>query len=458
MNGASLPWVEFAITVPLLGAAILSVIRDRLLASRACLSFTIAIFGCTLLAWFDLARGVAAPESFLAPIFGRPIFIVDRLNAPLLPLVALLHILTVITTARTKASRFSFGGALAGESVRLASLSCLEPWPLIAVLIFGTLLPLVELLRRRKPKRVYALHMAVFAALLAGGWAGTEAGAAWGPLAVMLAILIRCGAIPAHLWIADLFDRDSFGNALLFSVPLIGVYSAVRLVLPIAPDWMLDGLGFASLATAIYAAGMASVQREARRFFSYFFLSHASLVLVGLELHTTLSLAGCLYLWMSVMLALTGLGLTLRALEARYGRLALTHYRGLYDQSPTLAVCFLLTGLASVGFPGTIGFVAAELLMDGAVGTDLTVGVGLILAAAINGIAIVRVYFLLFTGARHESAASLGVTRSERFAILTIVTLILGGGLIPQPGVADRHAAAVELMKLRRVDKQAATE
>jgi ABC-type dipeptide/oligopeptide/nickel transport system ATPase component len=32
-----------------------------------------------------------------------------------------------------------------------------------------------------------------------------------------------------------------------------------------------------------------------------------------------------------------------------------------------LAVCFLLTGLASVGFPGTLGFVGSEMLVDGAV-------------------------------------------------------------------------------------------
>ena len=51
-----------------------------------------------------------------------------------------------------------------------------------------------------------------------------------------------------------------------------------------------------SLATAAYAAGMAVVQREARRFFAYLFLSHASLILVGLELHTTVSLTGALAL------------------------------------------------------------------------------------------------------------------------------------------------------------------
>ena len=41
----------------------------------------------------------------------------------------------------------------------------------------------------------------------------------------------------------DWFEHASFGNALLFVTPLTGVYAAVRLVLPIAPDWVLQGIG-----------------------------------------------------------------------------------------------------------------------------------------------------------------------------------------------------------------------
>src|SRR5262249_39564418 len=161
---------------------------------------------------------------------------------------------------------------------------------------------------------------------------------------------------------------------LLYVTPLVGVYTALRLVLPIAPDWVLQGIGLVSQVTAVYAAGMATVQREARRFFAYLFLSHASLVLVGLELITELSLTGALGLWFSVILSLGGFGLTLRALEARYGRLSLAEYHGLYEQSPALAVCFLLTGLACVGFPGTLGFVSAEVLVDGAIEANSYVG------------------------------------------------------------------------------------
>ena len=65
----------------------------------------------------------------------------------------------------------------------------------------------------------------------------------------------------------DLFEHASFGTALLFVTPGMGAYAAVRLVLPVAGDGILHGMGWVSLATAAYTAGMALVQKEARRFF-----------------------------------------------------------------------------------------------------------------------------------------------------------------------------------------------
>jgi NADH-quinone oxidoreductase subunit M len=48
-----------------------------------------------------------------------------------------------------------------------------------------------------------------------------------------------------------------------------------------------------------------------------------------MELHTPVSLTGSLFLWISVALSLGGLGPTLRALEARFGRLSLTRFSGM---------------------------------------------------------------------------------------------------------------------------------
>jgi NADH-quinone oxidoreductase subunit M len=457
MNPLALPWLEMSITLPLVGALFVGRFRDPVAASRWCLGFTGLTLAATLLAWAGQHTGAApdgvSPWGVLPQVFGRAVLEIDELSAPLLPLVALLHLLTALATARTKMGRFSFAWLLAGESLRLAAFGCKEPWVLIGLLAAAPGLTYVELLRRGKPTRLYALHMGLFVGLLAVGWSGAEGllplGSEWAALLLLAAVLIRSGTVPVHLWVADLFEKASFGAALLFVTPLAGVYLAVRLVLPIAPDWALQWLGIISMATAVYAAGMAVVQTDARRLFAYLFLSHASLILVGLELHTPLSLTGALCLWVSVALSLGGLGLTLRAVEARFGRLTLDRHHGLYEHSPALAVCFLLTGLGSVGFPGTLGFVAAEVLVDGAVEASLWVGVAMALVAAVNGIAILRVYFLLFTGGRHVSSVALGITLRERFAVLTLAALILGGGLVPQPGVLSRHQAAEAVLKDR---------
>ena len=266
---------------------------------------------------------------------------------------------------------------------------------------------------------------------------------------VTAAVLVRSGIVPVHCWMTDLCEYGSFSNSLVFVVPMVGAYAAMRLVLPIAPDWVLRGIAILSLITALYAACMSLVQRDARRFFCYLFLGRSSLVLVGLEAVTSISLTGALCMWLSAGLALCGFGLVLRALESRRGRLYLTEFQGLYEHTPNLAMLFILTGLASVGFPGTFGFVGTEVLLDGAVEAYPVVGVMVVLASALNGIAVVQAYFKLFTGVWIAPSVSLRIGGRERFAVLTLALLILIGGLFPHPGVESRHHAAEELLNER---------
>ncbi len=465
MTFLHIPWLECSFVLSLVGALYVSRLRDPNRASAAGLVFTGIVLACTMLAWlgfyFDPDASLSQ-WSLQTELLGREIFFIDRLSAPLVPMVALLHFLTALATARTKMRRFSFSWSLLAESIRLMTFSCKEPWILIALLIANSIPPYFELVNRRKPTRVYVLHMGLFAGLLVFGWAFVDptqlhsTQTAWATIPVLAAILLRCGTIPVHCWVTDWFEHASFGNALLYVAPLSGVYAGVRLLLPIAPDWMLQGVGIISLVTAVYAAAMATIQRETRRFFAFLFLSHTSLVLVGLELVTSVSLTGALSLWFSVSLSLGGFGLTLRALESRFGRLALTDFHGLYDSSRALAVSFLITGLASVGFPGTLGFVSTELLVDGAVEANVFIGLGVVAATTLNGIAVVRAYLLIFTGAHHASTISLQLGIRERIAVWTLSVLILAGGIYPQPGLTSRLKAAdaliAERKKLRLTD------
>ena len=230
---------------------------------------------------------------------------------------------------------------------------------------------------------------------------------------------------------------------------MVGAYATVRLILPIAPDWAIHLIAVASLVKTVYAAGMAIVQKEARPFFCYLLLSHSSLILVGLATVTKIGLTGALAVWLSDSLAMAGFGLTLRSMESRLGRISLASYHGMYEHTPTLAVFFLLTGLASIGFPGAFGFIGMELLVRGAVDTYPYVGAVVVVAAALNGIAIMAAYFRLFTGVRHVASIPLAMRGTERIAVLTLATLIIAGGLFPQTSIRSRYAAADQLVELR---------
>lgn len=461
MNQLHLPFLELSILIPAIGALLISGLKSPNAARKWCLVCSGFTFACTVLAWqdFGLLHMNEASDRWdlIATLTGYQLFVVDEFSAPLLPAVALLYFLMTLATLKTKMQRFSFSWSLASESARLATLACRDPWAVIAFLALGCIPPLFELKSRQRQLRIYGLHMGLSIALLVIGWflVGLEPDqklhSLWAIVPIMIAIAIRSGMVPFHLWMGDLFEHGSFGSALLFVTPMMGAYATVRLLLPVAPDWVLRGLGVLAMSTAVYAAGLSMIQHEARRFFCYSFLSHSSMIFVGLDAVTPIGLTGALCMWLSIMLSMTGLGLTLRALEARFGRLSLDRYHGLYEHTPGLAMCFALTGLASVGFPGTLGFIGTELLIDGAVETYASVGVMLLLATALNGIAIVRAYFLLFTGSRYASSVSLKIGIRERFAVLLLAALLIGGGLFPQPGVLTRHHAARQLLEHRRV-------
>lgn len=458
MSELHLPWIELAVFVPLVcafvarGASADRARRLAIIASAISLASSLAL-------WCDLALVHAFEAHDRWTLFrwlpGGDPFVVDELSAPLLPLASLQFLLTFVVTLRAKATRFSFALTLISESLVLATLATKSPWLITATMAAAVLPPAVQIRRRGGSSGVFLAHMGLFVALLLAGvslrqFTAPESGLALlGTVAIAAAVLIRSAAAPFHLWFIDQFDRSSFGSAILFVTPMTGAYVALRLLLPNAPDAVLSGVSLVSLVTAVYAAGMALVQREARRVYAYLLLSHSSLVLVGLELVSLLGLTGALCVWLSVGLAMAGFGLTVRCVESRVGRIYLDRYNGLHDAAPTLAGMFLLTGLASIGFPGTVGFIAVELMVEGAVQSAPAIGVLILLATALNGIAVMWAYFRIFTGAEHAGTIDLRIRPAERFAVLVFAVLIIGGGLWPQPGVASRRHAADALLKQR---------
>jgi len=448
MNTMRLPWPELAVLLPALGSIWVRFRRDPSIARRDALTIGVLTLLAALGAWADFrAYGPRGSASGLLTV--------DDLNAPLLPLGALLYLMTVLATLRTKYLEFSIARTLASESMLLAIFAASTSWGVVAMMALSVVPRAFELLGERRAGRVYLIHMGVFIALMVAGEAGVsrEAGPSgqplWAILCLTLAMLVRGGAVPLHCWMTDLFEHATFGTALLFVTPLTAAFGVARLVLPIAPAWDLRIISTMSLFTAIYASGMALVQRDARRFFCYLFLSGSSLVLVGMETATPIGLTGSLSLWLSASLSLAAFGLVLRCVEARVGRIGLTGFLGLYEQVPTLAGLFLLTGLASVGFPGTAGFFGLEMIVQAAVESMPAVGPLVAIVSALNGLAVTHAYFRIFAGRAEPSSIDLRIRPAERVAVLVTTALVIGGGLFPQPGIEGRHEAARRLLAAR---------
>ena len=458
MNKLHLPWLEFAILIPLLAAAYVWKIKsaeEKRFLSIVASGLTLAI---TLSAWIDFESlfTYEAGDRWdaIKTVFGRGEFMIDQLNAPLLPLTSLLFLMTFLATPRVKYGIYSFANSLILLSITLAIFSAKDRWLLIGLLAVQTLPLAWEIQNRGRSARVYWIHMSVFMATLIGGGLIYQSTTSewWHGVAIilwMIAVLVRGGCFPVHCWITDLFERTTFGVSILFITPMIGAYATMRLIVPVAPDWAMQSIAFISLATALYASCMTIVQVDARRFFCFLFLSQSSLIFVGLETASSIGLAGALCVWISASLGLTGLGLTLRCIESRTGEISLMKYHGLYAAMPDFAGFFLLTGLSCVGFPCTLGFIGSELLVDSAIEFSPWVGFVVVACMALNGIGIMRAYFRIFTGVKYESLIPIASMRSERIAILTITVILIGGGLLPQLFVNSRYKAAVEILQHR---------
>lgn len=452
-------WLELAITLPIIAAVMVGVIRDadwRLRVSSITLLGTLL---CTLAAWFDFV-GLGAFEAhdrfnYWEPWFGKDVLVIDELSAPLFSFVTALYLAVVVVTPRSKQIRFPFALTLASLTLLLLLISCREPSWFLVLLALQNALPVIELKLRGQVWQFFAVHQ-LLSLLLIGIGGGivmvTENQSTFGGGGIGLiglGLVIRCGCIPFHTWLIDLFDRASLGTAILFVVPLVGALGVVRLVFPIAPAEVLRAIALVSLATAVYAGGMLIVQTNTRRFFAYLVLGNISLVLIGLESVTSIGLTGGLSLWISSGISLVSLGIVIRAVEGRVGRISLARFHGLYGQMPALAGFFLLAVLSGIGFPGTVGFVGTELLVESSIHAYSYVGASVVLVMALNGIGALRAYFRIFTGSVAPASISMQPRSFEKLVIGLFCALMVLGGIFPQPNISSRYHAAQELLDRR---------
>ena len=444
---------------PALGALVL-LRRELVVGARR---LAVGAVGLTLLLSLLLsAQTLSTGAQDLGPVVGPTTLLhVDALSATISPFAALLALLVVLVYPRYLVTPQALGRMCLALGAAQGLFLTANPL-LLGLLWVGAMVPPYRELQSRpaarRTARVFGLYMGLSAAALGLGFgllalsAAHPTGAAWIARAavtcLLLAVMVRKGVAPFHSWFPELFTRGSLGGVLLLTMPQVGAYAVVRFVVPLLADawpielYVLSGL---SLLTAVYGAAVGLVQREVRPALGYLAMSQSALSLAGLTGSAPDLLVGGLLTWISSGLALTGLGLSLWMLESRAGIQTLSRPGGHYRTAPALAGCFLVFGLASVGFPGTLGFVADDLLMSAALGRSAGPNLLLVAASAMNAVAVLRAWYTLFGGPAAPEVTPHELVPRERVAAGLLMVLIVALGARPQPLIHLLERAATEL-------------
>ena len=455
-----------AITVaaPLVGAAVTAsgIHRGssrRLAVTMACVSL-LGSLAITML-W---SQTDGAPRVFGDRLGGGWFVCIDGITAVLLPYVALVEMAILLVAPRRALEPSAVARILFGAAATLAVFLTSHPLLLIA-LWCATALPTWISVRStpggNAAARVFAiamsaavLCMAVGTVLLiidppwatAPGWVGSAGG--W---LVALAVMIRKGIFPFHSWYPALFSGATMSTALAATMPQVASYTAVRLLIghvdhPEGVAAELVVLSQMALITATYGAALAIVQRDLRSLIGTLAMSQSALVLGGLAGTLPMELNGAFCVWISSGLALTGIGLVSWALESRAGPIRLDTPQGRFWDAPALAAFFLLFGLAGIGLPGTLSFVADDLIVSGSLDEQLHAGLLVILATVLSGIAMMRGWFHVFGGPGDSEGTRHAILLRERVALTALLAALFLLGLWPDPLVRALDRATARLL------------
>jgi NADH-quinone oxidoreductase subunit M len=287
----------------------------------------------------------------------------------------------------------------------------------------------------------------------------------WLWLAFFASFAVKVPMWPVHTWLPDAHvEAPTAGSVILAGVLLkMGGYGFLRFSLPMFPLASADFTNLIFVLSAIaviYTSLVALTQEDMKKLIAYSSVAHMGFVTLGIFAVNEEGLQGAMFQMLSHGIVSGALFLCVGVVYDRLHTREIARYGGLADTMPRYATVFMLFMLASVGLPGTSGFVGEFLSLLGLFQVStwfcFLLTTGIILSAAYMLYLYRRILFGAIT--RADLRAMLDLSPREVAIFAPLVLLVLWMGIYPSSFLRPMQPTLANLVERVETAKRAALQ
>ncbi|OYW47359.1 MAG: NADH-quinone oxidoreductase subunit M [Novosphingobium sp. 12-63-9] len=265
----------------------------------------------------------------------------------------------------------------------------------------------------------------------------------WLWLAFFASFAVKMPMWPVHTWLPDAHVQAPTGGSVILAGVLLkmGGYGFIRFSLPMFPEAsaqfapLIWGL---SMIAVVVTSLIALVQTDMKKLIAYSSVAHMGVVTIGLFAFNQQGLEGSMIVMLSHGLVAGALFLSVGVIYDRLHTREISRYGGLAINMPYYALFLMLFTMASVGLPGTSGFVGEFLSLAGIYQLSSWVALvcttGIILGAAYMLYLYRRVVFGVQKNA--DAAAMPDLDAREWAMMVPLAAVVLWMGVYPESFLA----------------------
>lgn len=257
----------------------------------------------------------------------------------------------------------------------------------------------------------------------------------WLFLAFFISFAVKVPMWPVHTWLPDAHvQAPTAGSVILAGILLkMGAYGFLRFSLPMLPQAshyftpLIFGL---SAVAVVYASLVALVQEDMKKLIAYSSVAHMGFVTIGIFTFNLQGIDGAIVQMISHGLVSGALFLCVGVIYDRMHTREIARFGGLVHRMPRYSAILVFFTMASIGLPGTSGFVGEFLTLVGVYRVDkltaLFAATGLVLGAAYMLWMVARVLFGQATSREVRKISDISTREALMFIPIIALTLLLG--------------------------------